>query len=83
MSCLIVSDQIRVQMDAEDVAVPADAVLHHGRYMGENSALQRPDMSRMRLAAMLRRNASDRNDEPRLSWATMLNSRISNCANSN
>jgi hypothetical protein len=83
MSCLIVSDQIRVQMDAHDVAVPASDVVRGGSYMGQNSALQRPDMSRMRLAAMLRRSGSTQADEPRLSWATMLNSRISNCANSN
>jgi hypothetical protein len=82
MSCLIVSDQIRVQMNAHDVAVPASDVVRSGTYMGENSALQRPDMSRMRLAAMLRRTGTTHADTPRLSWSVMLNSRISNCANS-
>lgn len=83
MACLIVSDQIRVQMDAQDVAVPADHVIRGNSYMGQSSALQRPDMSRMRLAAMLRRSAPRSDDEPRLSWSAMLNARIANCANGN
>lgn len=82
MNCLIVSDQIRVQMDNKDMAVPADEVT--GRGMGTPSALQRPDMSRMRLAAMLRRSgARSTIDGARLTWNVMLNRCVAECANSN
>lgn len=84
MNCLIVSDQIRVQMNNEDMAVPAEQVMSPAAMVAARSALQRPDMSRMRLAAMLRRG--QRNGaatDARLSWSTMLGSRIANCANSN
>lgn len=82
MSCLIVSDQIRVQLDNKDMAVPADEVT--GRGMSTPSALQRPDMSRMRLAAMLRRSgARSTIDGARLTWNVMLSRCVAQCANSN
>jgi hypothetical protein len=82
MNCLIVSDQIRVQMDNKDMAVPADEVT--GRGMSTPSALQTPDMSRMRLAAMLRRSGAGKTiDGARLTWNVMLNRCVAECANSN
>jgi hypothetical protein len=82
MACLIVSDQIRVQMDNRDMAVPAEEVTSHSPTT-QRSALQRPDMSRMRLAAMLRRTAKPSTDGARLTWATMLNRCVAECANGN
>lgn len=82
MSCLIVSDQIRVQLNAVDVALPVDEVTSYDPY-GRTSSIQRPDMSRMRLRAMLRRSVKPTTDGARLTWATMLNRRKSECANSN
>ena len=81
MACLIVSDQIRVQMDNRDMAVPAEEVTSHSP--SQRSALQTPDMSRMRLAAMLRRTAKPSADGARLTWATMLNRCVAECANGN
>lgn len=82
MTCLIVSDQIRVQMNNRDMAVPAEEVTSHSP-ASQPSALQRPDMSRMRLAAMLRRKATPKTDGARLTWATMLNRCVAQCANAN
>ena len=83
MNCLIVSDQIRVQMDNRDMAVPAEEVTSHGP-AAQRSALQRPDMSRMRLAAMLRRTTKrDVVNASRLTWNVMLNRCVAECANSN
>lgn len=80
MACLIVSDQIRVQMNNQDMAVPADEITSST----PSSALQRPDMSRMRLSAMLRRNRRNENSEgSRMTWTVVLNSRMAECANSN
>lgn len=83
MPCLIVSDQIRIQMDNRDMAVPAEEVT--GRTLASQpSALQRPDMSRMRLAAMLRRSgARSKIDGARLTWNVMLGRCVAECANSN
>ena len=81
MACLIVSDQIRVQMNNDDMAVPASDIVSHSATM-PRSALQYPDMSRMRLAAMLRRKSTPA-PSGRLSWAAMLNGRIASCANAN
>lgn len=83
MSCLIVSDQIRVQLNDRDVALPADEVVSSGKYTGQNSALQHPEMSRMRLSAMLRRSGAAQVDGARLTWSTMLGRRMAECANSN
>lgn len=87
MACLIVSDLVRVQMNNLDMAVPAEHVVAPGSIAAARSALQCPDMSRMRLAAMLRRSgkggANNTNDTVRLTWATMLNRRKAECANSN
>ncbi len=84
MSCLIVSDLIRVQLNNLDVAVPVEHVIAPGSIAAARSALQRPDMNRMRLAAMLRRSGTRTGvDGMRLTWASMLNSRMANCANSN
>jgi hypothetical protein len=83
MACLIVSDQIRVQLNNSDVAVPVEEVVAPGSLAAQRSALQRPDMSRMRLAAMLRRSGPRTQDGARLTWATMLNRRMAECANSN
>lgn len=83
MSCLIVSDQIRVQLNDRDVALPVDEVVSSGKYAGQNSALQRPEMSRMRLSAMLRRSGAAQVDGGRLTWSTMLGRRMAECANSN
>lgn len=83
MSCLIVSDLIRVQLNNLDVAVPVEHVIAPGSAAAARSALQRPDMSRMRLAAMLRRSGTGSADGVRLTWATMLNRRMAECANSN
>ncbi|MBI2233795.1 MAG: hypothetical protein HYU57_02120 [Micavibrio aeruginosavorus] len=58
MACLIVTDQIRVQLNNSDVAVPVEDVIAPGSLAAQRSALQRPDMNRMRLAAMLRRTRS-------------------------
>ncbi|MDB5492152.1 MAG: hypothetical protein JWO78_2001 [Micavibrio sp.] len=84
MNCLIVSDQIRVQMDNRDMAVSADEVTGRGMPTPGASALQRPDMNRMRLAAMLRRSGTRSNiDGARLTWNVMLNRCVAECANSN
>lgn len=84
MTCLIVSDQIRVQLYSRDVAVPAEEVTAPGGSpVNHRSALQRPDMSRLRLAAMLRRSGLKSSGDHRLSWAAMLNPRMEGCANSN
>ena len=83
MACLIVTDQIRIRIDSNDVAIPANEVNAYGNMPGQKSALQRPDMSRMRLAAMLRQNRKSNADEPRVSWAAMLSPRMAGCANSN
>lgn len=85
MSCLIVSDLIRVQLNNLDVAVPVEHVIAPGSIAAGRSALQRPDMNRMRLAAMLRRTrgAPPSVNGARLTWATMLGRRMEECANSN
>lgn len=85
MACLIVTDQIRVQLNNSDVAVPVEDVIAPGSLAAQRSALQRPDMNRMRLAAMLRRTRSVPSavHGVRLTWATMLGRRMEECANSN
>ncbi|HEY8190292.1 MAG TPA: hypothetical protein VIF12_06370 [Micavibrio sp.] len=83
MTCLIVSDQIRVQLYSRDVAVPAEEVTSSSPLASQRSALQRPDMSRLRLASMLRRSSSKAANGARLTWAAMLNRRMEECANSN
>ena len=83
MTCLIVSDQIRVQLYSRDVAVPAEEVISPPHSDGQRSALQRPDMSRLRLASMLRRSRNKAVEGARLTWASMLNRRMEECANGN
>lgn len=83
MTCLIVSDQIRVQLYSQDVAVPAEEVISPSSPVAQRSALQRPDMSRLRLASMLRRSGNKAADGARLTWAAMLSRRMEECANSN
>ncbi len=83
MTCLIVSDQIRVQLYNRDVAVPAEEVTSPDSLVTQRSALQRPDMSRLRLASMLRRSGGKAVNGARLTWAAMLNHRMEECANSN
>ena len=83
MACLIISDQIRVQLNNDDVAVPAEFVVAPSTFAAAGSALQRPDMSRMRLASMLRRSGLRNSIGARLTWASLLGSRMATCANSN
>lgn len=82
MTCLIVSDQIRVQLDNADVAVPAKEVISPSSY--NHSSHQKPDIHRLRLASMLRRSpTAGAEDGARLTWSTMLNRRMAECANGN
>ncbi len=83
MSCLIVSDQVRIQLNSRDLAVTAEDVTSSNTIAAQRSALQRPDMSRLRLAVLLRRSRRRAPDATRLTWNVVLNRRMADCANGN
>lgn len=83
MSCLIVSDQIRIQLNSRDLAVTAEDVTSSNNLSAQRSALQRPDMSRLRLSTLLRRSRRRAPDATRLTWTLVLGRRMADCANSN
>ncbi len=83
MSCLIVSDQIRIQLNSRDLAVTAEDVTSSNTIAAQRSALQRPDMSRLRLSVLLRRSRRKAPDATRLTWNVVLNRRMAECANTN
>lgn len=83
MSCLIVSDQIRIQMHNRDMAVTAEDVTSANSITAQRSALQRPDMSRLRLSVLLRRSRRRAPDATRLTWNAVLGRRMADCANGN
>lgn len=83
MSCMIVSDQIRIQLNNRDLAVSAEDVTSSNTIAAQRSALQRPDMSRLRLSVLLRRSRRRAPDATRLTWNVVLNRRMADCANAN
>lgn len=83
MSCLIVSDQVRIQLNSRDLAVTAEDVTSSNTIAAQRSALQRPDMSRLRLSVLLRRSRRKAPDATRLTWTMVLSRRMAECANTN